>query len=228
MKYTFFYYLGDKLIYAGNCINIEKLTERHNHEFTNKIYLNGYDAYFYKYLLDRDLTLSDLKFKYKDAEFKNSIEVLQHYKPRCNISLETVIDEYHDNYYLFYYYWNNTLLYIGMFVGAEEDVKDNKIINNQIYESDNVFFMAYIRKKKLKLRDLKYLYKRIKVSEVNDLRKIRDYNIKQKVPLCNIVDKSLNPYYEDLVKLMNNEITNNDVYKYDMIVKYMKLYKEFI
>ena len=226
MKYTYFYFLGDKLIYAGNCLNVEKLIERHKHEYANKIYLNGYDAYFYKYLLDRNLNFSDLKFKYKESEFKNSIEVLQHYKPRCNISLETVIDEYHDNYYLFYYYLKDKLLYIGMFIGSEESINNYKIINDEIYKSDNEFFMEYIKKKKIKLRDLRYIYKQIKVSEVSDLRKIRDYDIKNKLPLCNIADKSLIVYYEDFINYMKNDINNLNKYKYQMIKMYMNEYNK--
>ena len=226
MKYTFFYYLGDKLIYAGNCLNIEKLIERHKHEYNNKIYLNGYDAYFYKYLLDRNLRLNDLVFKYKDAEFKNSIEVMQHYKPRCNISLETVIEEYHDNYYLFYYYLNDKLLYIGMYIGSHNDIQNYKIINNDIYKTENECFLEYIKMKKIKLRDLKYVYKQIKVSEVSDLRKIRDYNIRQKLPLCNIADKGLKVYYDDFVNFIKNDIKDSEKYKYHMIMLYMNEYNK--
>lgn len=226
MKYTFFYYLNDKLIYAGNCVNIDKLKERHYHEFINKIYLNGYDAYFYKYLLDRNIEFNDLTFKYMESEFKNSIEVLQYYKPRCNISLETVVNEYHDNYYLFYYSLNDKLLYIGMFIGSEENIKNNKIILNEIYDGDNEFFIEYMKKKRIKLKDLRYEYKHIKVSEITDLRKIRDFNIRKRLPLCNLIDKNLTTYYDDLIKYMKNGGDSSEKYKFKMILKYMHEYKD--
>lgn len=226
MKYTFFYYLGDKLIYAGNCINIEKVMERHRYEFANRKYLNGYDAFFYKYLLDRNLTLNDLKFKYKEAELKNSIEVLQYYKPRCNVSLETIIDEYHDNYYLFFYYWNDKLLYIGMYIGSHEKIQDYKIINEYLEDPETELFMEYLKNKKIKLRDLRYIYKRIKVSEMSDLRKIRDFTIKQKLPLCNIADRSLGPYYDDLLYFLRDGIDESKKYKYQMIMTYLNEYKK--
>lgn len=227
MKYTFYYYMDDKLIYAGNCVDVNKVKERHLNEYNLGYAQNGYDACFYKYLKDNKIKYGDLRFESKEAIINTSEEVIAEENPICNKKIPICSISCTNDCYIYSYIYNSELLYMKSSFDVDADHK--KHIDNFEKEKNTIYFYVYMKSKGITFDDLILSYERVKVLNINELNDLEDKMVMENLPLCNT---SLNCIRskKDIFKELHEDMLNDD--KDDKIIKFKlnmikKLIKQF-
>jgi hypothetical protein len=235
MKYTFFYYDNQyKLVYAGNCVDVNKVYERHKKQYEFGYAQNGYDACFYKYLRDNNITIDDLHFESCDAEWSTSEEVIRRLNPLCNKKIPIESLTCLNECYIYKYMWGDLLLYIKSSLDVDEDHKKNiekfEKSKRDMYMYDNIYLFDYMKVKGVTFDDITLVSMPVKVANMNELYDLEDEFVMKELPICNTTlncVRSQKDMFKDLHEDILNINRDNDVLKFKMNMrkKLMQLYE---
>lgn len=185
MKYTFFYYEkcddGERLLYAGNCVDVNNVKFRHKRESEHGFARNGYDACFYEYMRKNDIKYDDLRFEYVIAELNTSMEVIQKYNPVCNDPIMHMLCVL--ECYIYTYMYNGKLLYVK----SSFDVTTDHQKNIDDFESgvSSLFLYEYMRFNGLTFDDIGMSYCSVGRKTLGELYDYEDMQIMSRLPICN-------------------------------------------
>lgn len=187
MKYTFFYYEncddGERLLYAGNCVDVNNVKSRHKRESECGYARNGYDACFYEYMRDNGLKCDDLRFEYITAELNTSIEVIQKYNPVCNEMISELDMLCILECYIYTYMYSDKLLYIKSSFDVMSDHQKN--IDDFKSGVSNLFLFEYMRFNGLTFDDVGISYCNVGRKTLRELYEYEDIQVMSRLPICN-------------------------------------------
>lgn len=231
MKYTFFYYDSDNnLIYAGNCIDVNKVFERHKTQYNFGYAQNGYDACFYKYLMDNNISIDELRFESKDAEWSTSDEVIRVYNPKCNKKVSTTLLTCLKDCFIYTYKLGDLTLYIKSSLDVKDDHKKNvekfEKSKNNVYLYDQIYLFDYMKMKGLTFDHVTLSYKTVKVANLNELYDLEDEIVMKELPICNTTLNCIRSK-KDMFKDLHEDMLNTNKHDEVMIFK-MNMRKKLI
>ena len=224
MKYTFFYYDSeDKLIYAGNCVDVNKVYERHKKQYEFGYAQNGYDACFYKYLKDSNLTVDNLRFETREAEWATSKEVIRIYNPLCNNKIPVEMLTCSKECYIYTYKWGDITLYIKSSLDVRDDHRMNiekfEKSKRDMYMYDNIYLFDFMKVKGLSFDDITLTQKSVMVANLNELYDLEDEMVMRELPICNTTlncVRSQKDMFKDLHEDILNINNQGDILKFKM------------
>lgn len=209
MKYTFFYYnQANQLIYAGNCVDVNKVRERHKSECDFGYAQNGFDACFYKYIDENNLNWGDLRFESEVATIGTSDEVIKRYNPVCNKKIPTSSLTCSKECYVYIYSYNSQTLYVKSSFDVDKDHFKNK--DNFENDKGSLYLFDYMRSKNIKFEDLELTFKVVKAKNTNELYEKEDEIIMEMLPICNTKLNCVRSN-KDMFKDLHEDMIDKDI-----------------